>query len=178
MLWLDIKEFIKDALKYIVTAIIVILIFLYVLSMQQIIGPSMSPTLTDGDLVLLDKISLRFTDIKRNQIVSINYADTKYLIKRVVGLPGEYVEFKNNVLYVDGTAYKETFLGEDVVTEDFSIKDLGYDKIPDDMYLVLGDNRSNSKDSRDPDVGLIKKEDIIGKVFFQFWPLNEISFVK
>ena len=178
MLWLDIKEFIKDALKYIVTAIIVILIFLYVLSMQQIIGPSMSPTLTDGDLVLLDKISLRFTDIKRNQIVSINYADTKYLIKRVVGLPGEYVESKNNVLYVDGTANKETFLGDDVVTEDFSIKDLGYDKIPDDMYLVLGDNRSNSKDSRDPDVGLIKKEDIIGKVFFQFWPLNEISFVK
>ena len=46
------------------------------------------------------------------------------------------------------------------------------------MYLVLGDNRSNSQDSRDPDVGLIKKEDIIGKVFFQFWPLNEISFVK
>ena len=174
--WLDIKEFLKDTAKYIVIAIIVIIIFLYVVSLQQVIGPSMSPTLKDGDIAILNKIGHKFFDIKRNEVVSLDYADTKYLIKRVIGLPGEKIEFKNNTLYINDESYKESFLGDDVITKDFSIKDLGYDKIPKDMYLVLGDNRSNSMDSRE--IGLIKKSDIKGKVFFRIWPLNKISFIK
>lgn len=174
--WLDIKEFLKDMSKYILTAIIVILIFLYVVSLQQVIGPSMNPTLQDGDIAILNKIGHRFFDIKRNEVVSLDYADTKYLIKRVIGLPGEKIEFKNNTLYVNDQGYNETFLKDGTVTKDFSIKDLGYDKIPEDMYLVLGDNRGNSMDSRE--IGLIKKSDIKGKVFFRIWPLNRISFIK
>ncbi len=176
MLWIDIKEFVLDILKYVITAVIVIIIFLYVVSLQQVVGSSMNPTLDDGDVALLNKIGHRFFDIERNEIVALKYDDTKYLIKRVIGLPGEKIEYKNNRLYVDGQGYKETFLSDDVATDDFSIKDLGYDVIPDNMYLVLGDNRGDSLDSRE--IGLIKKDDIKGKVFLRIWPLNKIKFIK
>lgn len=176
MLWLDIKEFFKDAFKYILTAIIVIFIFLYIVCVQQVVGPSMQPTMMNGDVALLSRIHYKFFSIKRNDIVSLDYADTKYLIKRVVGLPGESIAYKNNILYINGVSYKETFLNDDVITNDFSLTELGYSKIPKDMYLVLGDNRSNSMDSRE--IGLISKKDIKGKVFLRIWPLNKFDFLK
>ena len=176
--WLEIKEFIKDTLKYIILIIVVLVIALYVVSLQQVVGPSMSPTFESGDVLILDKITKRFSDVNRGDIVSVNYADTKYLIKRVVGMPGETIEFKNNTLYINNEPYKENYLPKGAVTDDFSINSLGYNIIPEDMYLVLGDNRSNSQDSRDPKVGLIKKEDIIGFVRFQIWPLNKIKVAK
>ena len=137
----------------------------------------MSPNLKNNDILILDKISYKFTNIKRGDVVSLYYADTKYLIKRIIGLPGEYIEYKNNMLYIDGNLYLEDYL-DDVITEDFSIKDLGYDKIPSNQYLVLGDNRGDSLDSRDKTVGLIDRSDIIGKVRFRIWPLNKIKIVK
>lgn len=175
--WLDIKEFIKDTFNYIIFIIIILVTAIYVVGLQQVVGPSMSPNLQNNDIVILDKISYKFIDIKREDIVAVYYADTKYLIKRVIGLPGEYIEFQDNKLYIDNQYYEEEYLNE-VVTDDFSLKDLGYDKIPEDMYLVLGDNRGDSMDSRDPDVGLIKKKNVLGKVRFQFWPLNKIRIIK
>ena len=82
-----------------------------------------------------------------------------------------------NWLYIDGKYIGEEYL-ENVETYDFSLDELGYSKIPDDMYLVLGDNREDSLDSRDKSVGLISKEDIIGKVRVRIWPLNKIGIVK
>lgn len=175
--WLDIKEFIKDTFKYIIVIVVVLVLAIYVVSLQQVVGPSMSDTLNNNDIVLLDKISYRFTDIKRGDVVSLYYADTKYLIKRVIGLPGEYVEFQDNKLYIDNKYMEEDYV-EDVITDDFSLSELGYDEIPEDMYLVLGDNREDSLDSRDASVGLIPKEDIIGKVRIRIWPLNKIGIVK
>lgn len=175
--WLDIKEFIKDTFKYIIVIVVVLVLAIYVVSLQQVVGPSMSDTLNNNDIVLLDKISYRFTDIKRGDVVSLYYADTKYLIKRVIGLPGEYVEFQDNKLYIDNKYMDEDYL-EDVITDDFSLSELGYDEIPEDMYLVLGDNREDSLDSRDASVGLIPKEDIIGKVRIRIWPLNKIGIIR
>lgn len=175
--WLDIKEFIKDTFKYIIFIIAVLVIAIYVVGLQQVVGPSMSPNFKNNDIVILDKISYKFIDIKRGDVVSLYYADTKYLIKRVIGLPGDYVEFQNNKLYINNSYYSEEYL-EGVITEDFSLNELGYSRIPDDMYLVLGDNRGDSLDSRDPNVGLISKDKIIGKVRFQIWPLNKIKIVK
>ena len=144
----DIKEFLKDAFKYIVIIVIVLFIVIYIVTLQQVVGPSMSPTLNNGDVLLLDKVSYRFKEIERYDVVALNYADTKYLIKRIIGLPGETIEYKNNILYINGEAFQETGI-ENLITEDFSLKDIGYEVIPDDMYLVLGDNRGNSLDSRD-----------------------------
>nr|MCR5483032.1 signal peptidase I [Bacilli bacterium] len=91
----------------------------------------------------------------------------KYMIKRVIGLPGDKVEFINNKLYINDQEYSESYLNEDTKTDDFSITTFGVDKIPDDKYLVLGDNRSDSLDSRK--YGFIDKKNITGKVWFKIF---------
>ena len=133
----------------------------------------MSPTLNDGEVLILNKFKYRFSDIKREDIISLRYADTKYLIKRVIGLPGEKVEIINNKLYINGIEYVEDYLSKELNYQDFKLSDLNYTEIPEDMYLVLGDNRENSLDSRK--IGLIKKEDIVGKISFRFWPINKLK---
>ena len=173
----DIKEFFKDVFGYIIVIIIVLLIVIYVVTLQQVVGPSMQPTLNEGDILILNKFHYKLFDVKRNDIVSLKYDGSKYLIKRVIGLPGESIYYKDNVLYVNGIAYKENIV-ENLKTDDFSLIDLGYEKIPENMYLVLGDNRANSLDSRNKEVGLITKDDIIGKVFIRVWPLNGFKLVK
>ncbi|MBP3766299.1 MAG: signal peptidase I [Bacilli bacterium] len=167
----DITEFFKDTFKYIMVAVIVFLLFIFVVGIDQVVGPSMNPTLKEGDVIIVNKLLYRFKDIKRNDIVVLSQ-DEKHMIKRVVGLPGDNIEYIDNYLYVNGKKYKEPFI-KDVITEDFSLKDLGYDKIPKDMYLVLGDNRENSRDSRN--YGLINKKQIIGKTFIRIWPLKKIK---
>jgi len=172
--WLDIKEFFRDAIKYIIIIVIILFIINFVFSVTQVVGNSMHPTLKDGEVLILNKFKYRFFDVKREDIISLKYADTKYLIKRIIGLPGENVEIRDNKLYINGNLYLEDYLSSDLNYEDFSLSDLNYDKIPDDMYLVLGDNREESLDSRK--IGLIKKEDINGKISFRFWPLNKLKF--
>lgn len=172
--WLDIKEFFKDTLKYIILIITVLIVAIYIVSLQQIVGSSMSPTFNDNDVIILDKISPKYIKIKRGDIISFKYSNSKYLVKRVIGVPGDYVELKNNKLYINGNYIEESYIGE-VINKDFSLTELGYEKIPENMYLVLGDNRGDSLDSRDSKVGLIKKKDIIGKVRVRIWPLNKFK---
>jgi len=172
--WLSIKEFFKDTIKYVIIIIIILFIITFVFGVTSVVGSSMSPTLKDGEVLILNKFKYRFSDIKREDIISLKYADTKYLIKRVIGLPGEKIEIINNKLYVNDIEYVEEYLDKGLNYYDFKLSDLNYKVIPDDMYLVLGDNRENSLDSRK--IGLIKKEDIIGKVSFRFWPINKLKF--
>ncbi len=169
----NIKEFTKDFIKIAILVIIVFCVYMFIISMQQVVGSSMNNTLNNGDLVLLFKAKYKFSDVKRFDVVSFNYEDTKYLIKRVIGLPGEHIEYKDNKLYINGNYVEEE---RDFETDDFKLEDLGYEVIPDDMYFVLGDNRENSLDSRE--IGLIKKEDIIGKVIFRLWPINGIKLIR
>ena len=169
----NITEFIKDASKYIIVIIFVLLFFIFVMGLQQVIGPSMNPTLNEGDIIITNKFIYRFKSIERNDVVVI-FQDEKYMIKRIVGLPGETVEYQNNDVLINGKAYKETFTNSE--TEDFTIQDLGYDVIPEDMYLVLGDNRENSLDSRT--FGLISKNQIIGKAWIKIWPISKMKIIK
>ena len=171
--WLSIKELIIDSLKLIIVVIIILFLMLYVVSVTQVVGSSMYPTLEDGEVLILNKFQYRFFDIKRGDIVSLDYEDTKYLIKRIIGLPGETVKIVDNDLYINDNIYEEEYLSDDLQYDEFSLTDLGYSKIPENMYLVLGDNRENSLDSRE--IGLIKKEDINGKISLRFWPLNKIK---
>lgn len=171
----NIIEFIKDTSKYIFVIIMVLLLLIFVVGLQQVVGPSMSPTLEEGNIIIVNKLIYRLTDVARNDIIVIS-KNEKYMIKRVVGLPGEQIEYKDNYVIINGVTYKEPFIDSGITTNDFSIKDLGYDVIPDNMYLVLGDNRENSQDSRN--YGLISKNEIIGKAFIRIWPFNKIKIIK
>ncbi len=173
--WLNIREFLLDSIKFIIAITIFLILFLYVISITQVVGNSMSPTLKQEEVLVLNKLKYHISDVNRGDIISFAYTDTKYLIKRVIGLPGENVEFIDNKLYINGRIYDEIYLNDDVITNDFSIEKLGYDKIPNDMYFVLGDNRMNSLDSRE--IGLIKKSDIIGKISFRIWPITRFGFI-
>lgn len=172
----DLKEFCIDTSKYILTIFVVVFVIVYIVTFQQVVGTSMSPTYENKDIVILNKVHYRFFDVKRFDVISLEYNNTKYLIKRVIGLPGDKIEYKDNNLYVNDKKVEESFLSKDVITEDFSSLKFGYDVIPEDMYLVLGDNRGDSLDSRD--IGLIKKTDILGKINLRLWPINKIRYIK
>lgn len=160
-----IREFFRDTFKYIIVAVVVILLFIFVIGLQQVIGPSMSPTYKEGNIIVVNKLSYKIGNIKRGDIIVLSESE-KYMIKRVIGLPGEVIEYKDNRLYINGVEQEETYLDSSVLTEDFTSK-----MIPEDKYLVLGDNRSDSLDSRD--YGFISKKQIIGKVWFKIWPLGK-----
>lgn len=165
----DIKEFIKDSLKYIIFIFVVLIIAIYVVGLQQVVGDSMNPTLLNQDVVIIDKLTYKFIPLKRGDIISFYYNDTKYLVKRIIGLPGESLEIKNNKIYINNEVIDDYV--ENIQMNDFKLEELGYDVIPKNMYFVMGDNRENSLDSRDSRVGLIPKEDIIGKSFIRLWPI-------
>ncbi len=165
----DIKEFLKDALKYIIAIAVILIVAIYVVSFQEVIGPSMNNTLKSGDITVVNKLVFRLRNIKRNEIVSLK-KDDKIMVKRIIGLPGEHIEYKDNILYVDGKKISDSRSSS---TKDFKLESIGYETIPKDMYLVLGDNRTNSSDSRT--FGLVKKSDIIGKVNIRIYPFNKIK---
>ena len=144
--------------------LVVVLIKTFVVSPIRVNGASMDPTLNDKDIMLLDEISYRFSDIERFDIVVVKEED-EYLIKRVIGLPGETVEYKNDKLYIDGKYVKEDFKHKE--TFDFSTT-LGKDE-----YFIMGDNRTNSTDSRV--FGPISRDKIMGKTSLTILPISRFG---
>lgn len=167
-------KILKELLPYIIVIIFVILLRQFIITPIQVVGSSMKPNLENGELMLLNKITYKFNDIKRFDIVVIDYAKEP-LIKRVIGLPGEKVEYRDNKLYVNGKYIEENFK-RNGKTEDYNISKSGYTTIPSDMYFVVGDNRINSADSRV--IGLIKKDIILGKANFVLFPFNKFGTIK
>ena len=165
----DVKEFLRDTFKYIVVFVAVLLLFIFVIGLQQVVGPSMTPNYNEGDVLVINKFINKFREPKREEVVVVSQSE-KYMIKRVIGLPGDRIEFKDNKLYINDLEYMEDYLKDDVVTDDFKLSDIGVDVIPENKYLVLGDNRSNSLDSRN--YGLIDRKQIIGTSWFRIWPLK------
>ncbi len=133
----------------------------------------MVPTLKDGDIMILNKIGYSIKGLNRFDIVVINN-DGEKIIKRVIGLPGEYVEYSEDKLYINNKLVNEPFERREM--EDFVLEMLGENKIPDNKYLVLGDNRPISKDSRI--IGLIDKKDIEGYTSIVIFPFNRIKNAK
>lgn len=123
--------------------------------------------------MILDKISYRFNDIDRFDIVVIKTNKTK-IIKRVIGLPGDKIEYKDNKLYINGEYVKEDFLDKNTKTYDFTLYDLtGYETIPEGYYFVMGDNREESSDSRI--IGLISKKNIEGHAKYTIFPFRRFG---
>lgn len=142
-------------------------------------GPSMQPTLYDRDQMIVNKFIYRFKEPNRFDIVVFHATSQKDFIKRIIGLPGEHIMMKDNELYVDGEKVEETFSGsEENLTYDFKLEDLpgGHETIPDGFVFVLGDNRTNSTDSRT--IGLIPIKDIIGKTNLIYWPFDRLQLIR
>ncbi len=165
----------KELIPYICVIIFVILLRTFIITPIQVDGESMVPTLQNNELMLLNKITYKFNKIKRFDIVVVEHHTSDPIIKRVIGLPGETVEYKNNKLYINGKYVKENFK-RNGKTDDYHISKTGYDVIPKDKYFVVGDNRINSSDSRI--IGLIDKKEISGKANFVIFPFNKFGFAK
>lgn len=164
------KKILKDIIPYIVIIVTVVLIRSFLVTPVRVAGYSMYPTFDDGQILILNKTKKEY---KRFNVVVVNYNGEK-LIKRVIGLPGEHIQYKNNKLYVNGKYVKEPFLNSDVKTNDFDIIDLMITSfIPKDSYLVLGDNRENSTDSRV--FGFVKKDEILGTTVFSIFPFTKFG---
>ena len=165
------KKFIKELIPYIVIILVVGLIRTFIVTPVIVVGDSMFPTLKENQILLLNKFDYKFNEIERYDIVVIEVGNGE-IIKRVIGLPGENIEYRNNTLHINGHE-EETIYNFD--TENFSLKEIcNCDKIPQDKYLVLGDNREVSSDSRGP-IGLIDKEAIKGSTKISILPIKIVK---
>ena len=157
--------------------IVVALTFLFVQFVGQrthVNGDSMNVTLEDGDNLIVDKLSYRLKDPKRFDIVVFpyQYQEKTYYIKRIIGMPGETVQVIDGMVYIDGEMLDETYGKEIMQYAGVASEPM---TLGEDEYFVLGDNRNNSSDSRDPSVGNIKEDQIIGKAWLRIWPLNKFG---
>lgn len=159
-------NFIKTIIPYAIIVAVVILIRTFVLTPVIVSGTSMDDTLKNGELLLLKKYDKNF---ERFDIVVFDYGDSK-LVKRIIGLPGETLEYKDGILYINGKETEDPFASS---TKDFKLTDLNIDVIPEDYYFVMGDNRSNSSDSRI--IGPISKDTINGTTSFSLWPFGTVE---
>ena len=160
------KENLKEIITYIIIIALVVIIRTYFVTLVRVSGTSMESTLKNGDILVLNKYIYNKDDIKRFDIVVVKEKDEK-LIKRVIGLPSETLEYKDNTLYINGKVVKEDYLKEE--TSDYKYEG----KIPENCYFVMGDNRDVSLDSRY--FGCFDKKQIKGKVIYQLLPLKKIG---
>ncbi|HIT21365.1 MAG TPA: signal peptidase I [Candidatus Scybalousia intestinigallinarum] len=161
-----------ELLPYLGIILVVLLVKRFLFSTIIVHGASMEDTLHENDVMILDKISYRFSDIKRFDVIVLESGGTK-LIKRVIGLPGEKIEYKDNQLYIDGNKIEDPY--GNGTTYDFQLSDFNLEKIPDHYYFVLGDNREDSIDSRI--IGVVSEEDIIGHARFIIFPFSRFGSV-
>ncbi len=160
--------------------LVVALTFLFVQFVGQrthVNGDSMNATLHDGDNLLVDKLSYRFKDPERYDIIVFpyQYQENTFYIKRIIGMPGETVQIIDGMVYINGELLDETYGAEVMQYSGIAGDPI---ELGEDEYFVLGDNRNNSSDSRDPSVGNIHEDQIIGKAFIRIWPLNKFGILK
>ena len=172
------REILSTSLYLLVVLCITYLVIHFVGQRTQVSGSSMEPKLSNNDNLIVDKITYRFKDPERYDIIvfPFEYEDNTYYIKRIIGLPGEtvYIDKEGNI-YINGEVLEEAY-GREVIRE----PGRAYEPITlgDDEYFVMGDNRNNSTDSRDPSVGNVKKDRIIGRAWLRIWPFNRFGFIK
>lgn len=172
------KKFLKEVLSSSVYIFVVLLLtFLvvkYVAVRTEVIGPSMEPTLHNQDNLIVQKLTYHFKDPERFDVVvfPFKHGERTYYIKRVIGLPGETVKIDNEGnIYIDGEILEENYGKEVIQNPGLAAETI---HLGSNEYFVLGDNRNDSADSRDPSVGNVYGDDIVGKAWFRFYPNFEV----
>lgn len=180
----SVGNFILEFVQSIVLALSVfVLLYLFVAQPNEVKGNSMLPNFVSGEYLLTDKLTYQFGSPKRGDVVVFKAppsepcsADECEYIKRIVGIPGDRVMVKDGSVYLNGALLDQFFLPSDFVTEPGSFSEEGLEReVPAGQYLCFGDNRSHSRDGRE--FGPIKKESIVGKAFFKYYPIGAIGLV-
>lgn len=174
------KNILKDIISLLVYAAVVFGITFFIITFvgqrTKVIGNSMYDTLEDGDNLILEKLSYRFHDPERFDVIVFRFLhkEKTFYIKRIIGLPGETVQIIGSDIYING----------ELLEEDYGLEPIWDAKrasepvvLGEDEYFVLGDNRNESSDSRDPAVANVSRSQIVGKAWLRIWPLNKIGFV-
>ena len=172
------KEILSTSIYLLMVLALTFLVVTYVGQRTKVSGSSMEPTLNDGDNLIVDKISYRFAEPERFDIIvfPFRYEERTYYIKRIIGLPGETVYIdENGNIYIDGEILEEGY-GKEVIQD----PGRAYEPITlgEGEYFVMGDNRNNSSDSRDPVVGNIHRDEFVGKAWVRIWPLNHVGMIQ
>lgn len=178
--------FIDTVETLVVAAAIFVIVYLFIMQPHRVDGESMFPTFHSQDYILTEKISYRFGRPKRGDIVVFRAPAEKDkgkdFIKRIIALPGEKIKVENNHIYIynsqnpNGFVLEESYLRPNVVTTGEQYLQEGVVKeVSDNNYVVMGDNRQNSSDSRA--FGTVPKENLIGKAFLRYWPLSKFSLI-
>ncbi|MFD2212872.1 signal peptidase I [Metabacillus endolithicus] len=179
------KNELFEWIKALAIAVLLAAIIRYFLFAPIVVdGFSMMPTLHTQDRMIVNKLSYKIGEPERFDIVVFHATLEKDYIKRVIGLPGDKVEYKNDTLYINGEAYEEPYLNEykdDLIdgplTEPFDLDGIiGQDTVPEGHLFVMGDNRRQSKDSRH--IGTIPIEEVMGKASLVYWPVSDIRFAE
>lgn len=154
-------------------------VFTYFFGVRStVVGPSMSPQLEDGDEVLIDRFLYKFISPKSGDIIAFlpnGNTNTHYYLKRVIAVPGDTVQIKDGMVFVNGEEISEEV--ETARMEDAGIA-AGEITLAQDEYFVLGDNRNNSEDSRYANIGNIREDYIIGKAWFVISPREKLGFIQ
>ena len=172
------KEILSTSIYLLVVLCAAYLIITYVGQRTQVSGSSMETTLSDGDNLLVDKITYRFSEPKRFDIIvfPFQYDTDTYYIKRIIGMPGETVQIDyDGNIYINGSLLEESYRREVIQNPGRAAEPI---TLGEDEYFVMGDNRNNSSDSRDPSVGNIHRKDIIGRAWVRIWPFSKFGVLK
>lgn len=169
------REVIGNLLYIAVVVIITFLTIRFVGQRTQVKGSSMEPTLSNADNLIVDKITYRFRDPERFDIIVFPFDDDTYYIKRIIGLPGETVQIIDGYVYINGELLDEEYGNEVMLRAERAEVPL---VLGVDEYFVLGDNRNNSTDSRYEKVGNINREDILGRAWVRIWPLSKFGVLR
>ena len=174
------RELLNTAIYLLCVLGAVWLVITFVGQRTEVEGASMENTLHNGDNLIVDKLSYRFHDPERFDIIvfPFQFQDNTYYIKRIIGLPGETVQImEDGSIYINGEKLEE-YYGREVIQPETIGRAAEPIVLGEDEYFVMGDNRNNSSDSRTDIVGNIKREDIIGKAWLRIWPLSDFGVLK
>jgi signal peptidase I len=164
-------RFLVDALETILIAVVLFIGINAITARIRVDGHSMFPTFKDGEFVIVEKITYRFNNPQRGDVIVFHYPHNpgQEFIKRIIGLPGETVAIQGGVVYINDMPLAEPYINAPPAYEDAW-------QIPVGEYFVLGDNRNNSSDSHN--WGTVPLDYIIGKAVFVYWPLNQLGLVQ
>lgn len=180
----SIGSFVLDFMQSIVLALAVfVLLYLFVAQPNEVKGSSMVPNFIDREFLLTEKLSYQFGEPQRGDVVIFKApasepcaAEQCEYIKRIIGVPGDKVMVKEGHVYLNGQLLDQSFLPSEVVTEPGQFSQEGIEKeVPEGEYLCFGDNRQHSRDGRE--FGPIKKDLIVGKAFFKYWPITAVGLI-